>query len=175
MSHLQPNCCLKIDFKGGPTCRRQVVNPRHQTPQGQSVANPETPLPSWLARCDIKGFSYVDYFISYMINCPLVYELKRWGREKLTAILQTVFENYNFLECKLFCIDPNLTDFFSQKTQMNNKTVLVQLITLRRICKGPRACLFYQMCTILLMCATQPRRDNVHQTIPLLWYQCFMF
>ena len=30
--------------KGGPTCRRQVVNPRHQTLQGQSVANPETPL-----------------------------------------------------------------------------------------------------------------------------------
>ena len=30
--------------KGGPTCRRQVVNPRHQTPQGQSVAKPETPL-----------------------------------------------------------------------------------------------------------------------------------
>ena len=31
-------------LKGGPTCRRQVVNPRHQTPQGQSVAKPETPL-----------------------------------------------------------------------------------------------------------------------------------
>ena len=30
--------------QGGPTCRRQVVNPRHQTPQGQSVAKPETPL-----------------------------------------------------------------------------------------------------------------------------------
>ena len=30
--------------KGGPTCMRQVVNPRHQTPQGQSVAKPETPL-----------------------------------------------------------------------------------------------------------------------------------
>ena len=30
--------------KDGPTCRRQVVNPRHQTPQGQSVAKPETPL-----------------------------------------------------------------------------------------------------------------------------------
>ena len=30
--------------KGGPTCRRQVVNPRHQTPQGHSVAKPETPL-----------------------------------------------------------------------------------------------------------------------------------
>ena len=30
--------------KGGPTCRRQVVNPWHQTPQGQSVAKPETPL-----------------------------------------------------------------------------------------------------------------------------------
>ena len=36
---------LKIRFpKGGPTCRRQVVNPRHQTSQGQSVAKPETPL-----------------------------------------------------------------------------------------------------------------------------------
>ena len=36
---------FKIRFpKGGPTCRRQVANPRHQTPQGQSVAKPETPL-----------------------------------------------------------------------------------------------------------------------------------
>ena len=36
---------FKIRFpKGGTTCRRQVVNPRHQTPQGQSVAKPETPL-----------------------------------------------------------------------------------------------------------------------------------
>ena len=36
---------FKIRFpKGGPTCRRQVVNPRHQTLQGQSVAKPETPL-----------------------------------------------------------------------------------------------------------------------------------
>ena len=30
--------------KSGPTYRRQVVNPRPQTPQGQSVAKPETPL-----------------------------------------------------------------------------------------------------------------------------------
>ena len=36
---------FKIRFpEGGPTCRRQVINPRHQTPQGQSVAKPETPL-----------------------------------------------------------------------------------------------------------------------------------
>ena len=36
---------FKIRFpKGGPTCRRQVVNPRHQTPQEQSVAKPEIPL-----------------------------------------------------------------------------------------------------------------------------------
>ena len=50
---------FKIRFpKGGPTCRRQVINPRHQTPQGQSVAKPETPLQnicSWVARYDIKG------------------------------------------------------------------------------------------------------------------------
>ena len=39
--------------KGGPTCRRQVVNPRHQTSQGQSFAKSE--YPSWVARCDIKG------------------------------------------------------------------------------------------------------------------------
>ena len=30
--------------KGGPTYRRQVVNSRHQTPQRQSFAKPETPL-----------------------------------------------------------------------------------------------------------------------------------
>ena len=30
--------------KGGSTCRRQEVNPRHQMPHGQSVAKPETPL-----------------------------------------------------------------------------------------------------------------------------------
>ena len=36
---------FRIRFpKGGPTCKRQVVNPRHQTSQGQSVAKPETPL-----------------------------------------------------------------------------------------------------------------------------------
>ena len=45
---------FKIRFpKGGPTCRRQMINPRHQTPQGLSVAKPETP--SWVARYDIKG------------------------------------------------------------------------------------------------------------------------
>ena len=36
---------FKIRFpKGGPTCRGQVVNRRHQTPQGQTVAKPETAL-----------------------------------------------------------------------------------------------------------------------------------
>ena len=44
--------------KGGSTCRRQVVNPRNQTPQGQSVAKLKflcTIYPSWVATCDIKG------------------------------------------------------------------------------------------------------------------------
>ena len=45
---------LKNRFpKRGPTCWRQVVNPRHQTSQWQSVAKPE--YPSWVARCDMKG------------------------------------------------------------------------------------------------------------------------
>ena len=40
-----PTVVYKIQFpKGGPTCSRQVVNPRHQTPQGQSVAKAENPL-----------------------------------------------------------------------------------------------------------------------------------
>ena len=46
IQYVKPTAQLlfRIRFpKGGPTCRRQVVNPRHQTPQGQSVAKPETP------------------------------------------------------------------------------------------------------------------------------------
>ena len=39
--------------KNGPTYRRQVVTPRHQTPEGQSVAKPAE-CQSWVARCDIK-------------------------------------------------------------------------------------------------------------------------
>ena len=38
--------------------RTQVVNPHHQTPQGQPVVRPEnSPIeyPSWVARCDLKG------------------------------------------------------------------------------------------------------------------------
>ena len=45
--YVEPTAQLlfKIRFpKGGPTCRRQVVNPRYQSLQGQSVAKPETPL-----------------------------------------------------------------------------------------------------------------------------------
>ena len=45
--------------KGRPTCRRQVVNPRHQTSQGQTSCkawNSLAEYPSWVARCDLKGF-----------------------------------------------------------------------------------------------------------------------
>ena len=45
MSNLQTYYHFKLDFqKSGPTYRGQVVNLRHQTPQGQSVAKPGTPL-----------------------------------------------------------------------------------------------------------------------------------
>ena len=41
---------FRIRFpKGGPTCRRQVVNPRHQTSQGQSVAGPRLKSPQSLS------------------------------------------------------------------------------------------------------------------------------
>ena len=39
-----PTLILKCEPKSGPSCRRQVVHPRPQTPQGESVAKPETPL-----------------------------------------------------------------------------------------------------------------------------------
>ena len=45
MSNLQPNCCLEFDFQkvdqhaGGKWLIHDT-----QTPQGQSVAKPETPL-----------------------------------------------------------------------------------------------------------------------------------
>ena len=43
--NLQTYYHSELDFqKRGPTYRTQVVNPRHKTPQGQSVAQPGTPL-----------------------------------------------------------------------------------------------------------------------------------
>ena len=45
MSNLQTYYHLKLDFQTvDQHTGRQVVNPRHQTPQGQSVAKPGTPL-----------------------------------------------------------------------------------------------------------------------------------
>ena len=45
--YVKPTAKLLFEIRfpnSGPTCRRQVVNPRHKTPQEQSVAKPETPL-----------------------------------------------------------------------------------------------------------------------------------
>ena len=39
---------LKCEPKSGLSCRRQVVHPRPQTPQGESVAKPEK-HPCWLS------------------------------------------------------------------------------------------------------------------------------
>ena len=44
MSTLQTYYHFKLDFQKVDQQTRQVVNPRHQTPQGQSVAKPGTPL-----------------------------------------------------------------------------------------------------------------------------------
>ena len=45
MPNLHINCCLKLDFqKSELTKKGQVVYSQHQTPQGQSMAKPETPL-----------------------------------------------------------------------------------------------------------------------------------
>ena len=39
-----PTLKLKCEPNSGLSCRRQVVHPRPQTPQGESIAKPETPL-----------------------------------------------------------------------------------------------------------------------------------
>ena len=45
MSNLQTHYHFKLDFqKVDPTKRKQMVNPRHQTPRGHSIANHGTPL-----------------------------------------------------------------------------------------------------------------------------------
>ena len=45
MSNLETHYRYQLDFqKSRPTCRKQVVNPRHQKPQEQLVTNPETPM-----------------------------------------------------------------------------------------------------------------------------------
>ena len=55
MSNLQPNWCLKNRFKkGGPQCRRQVVNPRRKDNQLQSLKLP-CRISKFIVRCDIKG------------------------------------------------------------------------------------------------------------------------
>ena len=43
MSNLQTYYHFKLDFQKVDQ-QQQVVNPQHQTPQGQSVAKPGTPL-----------------------------------------------------------------------------------------------------------------------------------
>ena len=40
----KPKISLNQISQNGPTYRGQVVNLRHQTPQGESVAKPGTPL-----------------------------------------------------------------------------------------------------------------------------------
>ena len=42
MSNLQTYYHFKLDFQ--KVDQQQVVNPRHQTPQGQSIVKPGTPL-----------------------------------------------------------------------------------------------------------------------------------
>ena len=42
--NLHTNSLLKCEPISGLSCRRQVVHPRCQTPQGESVAKPEIPL-----------------------------------------------------------------------------------------------------------------------------------
>ena len=53
--------------------RRQVVNPRHQTPQGQSVAKPETPLQNIQIRTSIFLISALGHIYIYIYTYIYIY------------------------------------------------------------------------------------------------------
>ena len=93
---------FKIRFpKGGPTCRRQMVNPRHQTPQGQSVAKPKTTLQNiQIARCDIKDvfvclclYHYVspdDKTMKDSCHTNNILQVHCWGRLVVQAMFHAL-------------------------------------------------------------------------------------
>ena len=86
---------LRIRFpKGGPTCRRQVVNPRHQTSQGQSVAKPETPLGHsdhvflGLPHLLVLGFDKsVTDLIQDVVRCPYHPSRQLWRTAGISLTL----------------------------------------------------------------------------------------
>ena len=50
------HCCLDRFPKGGPTYKRQVFKPRHQTPRGQTALNSFVEYPSQECKFDIEQF-----------------------------------------------------------------------------------------------------------------------
>ena len=64
------NMVFKNRFpKGGQICRRQAVNPRYQTLQGQSVAKPETPLQN--IQVGVAWINVLNVWFNYssLLNC----------------------------------------------------------------------------------------------------------
>ena len=84
MSNLQTHCHFKLDLKkkDGPTFRNQMVNPRHQPPQRQSVAKPGYPhvkYPSRESKHDIKESE------GNMFN-PIFKENIPWWRHQMETV-----------------------------------------------------------------------------------------
>ena len=112
---------FKIRFpKGGPTCRRQVVNPRHQTPQGQSVARPKkspAEYPGWVARCDIKGSvsTVLNPIFSKKVqgqNCPGRWEIVEQQIPSIKVLFKTNTKRHKH---------PSIRRISKSKTQLVNQ------------------------------------------------------
>ena len=110
MSNLQPNCCLKVDFQKVDQYRRQVVNQRHQTPQGQSVAKP--PPPVEYLRCDIKGSD--DSMLNQIFlkkvqgqKHPRRWEIAEYKIPSVKMLLDTNTNGHKHLSICLFIIEPD--------------------------------------------------------------------
>ena len=109
-------------LKIGPTYREQVVNPRHQTPQGRSVAKPGTPLPveypSRECKYDIKE-SNGNMFNQYSRR------MSRGGNIQGVAHLQ----NQNYL------VTESLDLKFKMKRMAIKITIIVKTIMMKIMMK----------------------------------------
>ena len=87
MSNLQTNCHLRLFPKTGPTYRRRVVNPRHQTSQGQSVAKPGTQITvrQWYISIleDVMHWKRLPHYWPFVLNeveLPVIWDTMKLMR-----------------------------------------------------------------------------------------------
>ena len=93
-----------------PTYRRQVINPRHQTPQGQSVAKPGTLL---------LNIRVEDTNLKLMVTCPILYSKGRSRGRNIPGDKQ--------LQNQTYLVSESLNPWHWRTTMDINIPVIVEL------------------------------------------------